>query len=221
MHDAAPGRHDPEVAKRFLPPAEEQVALTVALVLAFDIRRVRLRRSEDVDLHGVVDHEIGRDERVDALRIAAEARDRRAHRREVDDRRHAGEVLQDDARGQKRYLARREREGVFVGGKAERVVAQHVLEQDADGVRQLRERAVALPLQGVETVVADAAAGGRHRRVAAERVDLRHHVTSAIRKVPGAGRSCHGGDGRMFFASAREPRRMRAPGVPNVSAARR
>ena len=50
-----------------------------------------------VDLHGVVDDEIDRLQRVDALRIAAERLDRVAHRGEIDDGGHAGEVLQQHA----------------------------------------------------------------------------------------------------------------------------
>jgi hypothetical protein len=56
-------------------------------------------------MHRVVDHELGRDQRVDARRVAAELRHRVAHRREVDDGGHAGEVLHDDARRRERDLA--------------------------------------------------------------------------------------------------------------------
>jgi hypothetical protein len=46
----------------------------------------------------VVDDEVDRDERVDLLRVAAEVRHGVAHRGEIDDRRHAGEVLHQHAR---------------------------------------------------------------------------------------------------------------------------
>jgi hypothetical protein len=46
----------------------------------------------------MVDHELGREERVDLLRIASHAADRPPHRREVDDRGNAREVLEEDAR---------------------------------------------------------------------------------------------------------------------------
>ena len=70
-----------------LGPAQELVALAVALVLALDVEGERARRAEQVDLDGVVDDEVGRDERVDPRRVAADVRHRVAHDREVDDAR--------------------------------------------------------------------------------------------------------------------------------------
>jgi hypothetical protein len=49
-----------------------------------------------IDLHRMVDHQVDRLEWVDPLRAAAEPRDGVAHRGEVDHRRHAGEVLEED-----------------------------------------------------------------------------------------------------------------------------
>ena len=46
----------------------------------------------------MVDDEVDRHQRVDALRVAAERLHRVAHRGEVDHRRHAGEVLHQHAR---------------------------------------------------------------------------------------------------------------------------
>ena len=74
MDDAGAGRHDPQVAERRLRPAQELVALAVALVLALDVERERAGAAALVDLDGVVDDEVGRDERVDARGIAAERR---------------------------------------------------------------------------------------------------------------------------------------------------
>ena len=95
MDDPGPGRHDPQVAERGLRPAQELVALAVALVLALDVEGERAARPELVDLDRVVDDEIGRDERVDEGRVATEVGHRVAHDREVDDRRDAGEVLEE------------------------------------------------------------------------------------------------------------------------------
>ena len=50
MDDARPGRHDPQVAERGLGPAQELVALAVALVLALDVEGEGGRRPELVDL---------------------------------------------------------------------------------------------------------------------------------------------------------------------------
>ena len=56
-----------------------------------------LVRAEVVDLHRVVDHQVDRHQRIDLLRIAAEPLHGGPHGGEVDDARHAGEVLQHDA----------------------------------------------------------------------------------------------------------------------------
>ena len=86
----------------------------------------------------VVDHEVGRDERIDRARVAAQRAPRGAHRGEVDDGRHAGEVLEDHARRQERH---RHVVGGRLGPAGERAHvapphvdaargAQQVLEQD-------------------------------------------------------------------------------------------
>ena len=87
-----------------LRPAQELVALAVALVLAVDVEGERVGRPVAIDLHRVVDDEVGRDERLDARRVAADVGHRVAHRGEIDDRRNAGEVLQQDARRHERHL---------------------------------------------------------------------------------------------------------------------
>jgi hypothetical protein len=99
--DPGVGRDDGEVVERVLTPAQEGVALDVALELALGVALERVAGAEDVDLDRVVDHQLGRHERVDLLRIAAELGDRVAHRREVDDPGHAGEVLHQHARRRK------------------------------------------------------------------------------------------------------------------------
>ena len=144
VHDPHAGRHDAERAERALRPAQQQVALDVALVLALDVVRVGLQRAGLVDLHGVVDHEVAGHERIDARRVAARARHRGAHRGEVDDGGHAREVLQQHARREERHalaLARRrgparQREHVLLAHVQPAGVAQQALEQDAHRVRQ-------------------------------------------------------------------------------------
>ena len=89
--DAGARRHDAEIVEGRGAPAQEFVALPVALELALDILPEGVGRAEMVDRHRMVDHQVDRDQRVDPLRIAAERADGVAHRRQVDDRRHAGE----------------------------------------------------------------------------------------------------------------------------------
>ncbi len=147
MHDAGARRHDLEVVERVLAPAQEAVALVVAVELDLHVEIERVGRAERVDLHRVVDDEFGRDQRVDLLRVAAELDDRVAHRGEIDDAGHAGEVLQHDARrheGDFRvgFLLRvpvRDRFDLLRGDVAAVFVAQQVLEQDLHRVGQARD----------------------------------------------------------------------------------
>ena len=99
VHDAGARRHDLELVERGLAPAQELVALEVALVLEFDVALERVGRAEQVGDDRVVDDQLGRRQRVDLGRVAAELDDGLAHRGEVDDGGHAGEVLHDDAGG--------------------------------------------------------------------------------------------------------------------------
>ena len=140
-------RDDRELVERPLPPAQKGVALLVALELALGVEAEGVARAERVDLHRVVDHELGRRQRVDLRGIAPHLCDRVAHRRQVDDRGHAGEVLHQHARGRERdLLARlrlripaRERLDVLPGDGAVALGAQQVLEQHLQRERQPRD----------------------------------------------------------------------------------
>ena len=147
MHDAGARRHDLEVVERLLAPAQERVALAVALELDLDVEIERAGVAERIDLHRMIDHELGRRERIDPLRIAAELLHRIAHRGEIDDARHAGEILQHDARRHERDLGVGLLRGVpvrdrvdFLRGDVRAVlVAQQVLEQDLHRIGQALE----------------------------------------------------------------------------------
>ena len=140
VDDARPWRDDPQVAKRRLRPAQQLVALTVPLVLALDVEGERSRRPEPVDLDGVIDHQVRRNERVDLRRVAAEVGHRVAHDREVDDRGHAREVLEHDSRGHERDVGlghdtgspRREGLDVLLPDDATTRVAENVLEENLE-----------------------------------------------------------------------------------------
>jgi hypothetical protein len=55
---------------------------------------------KEIHLNGVVNHQVHRHERVDLLRVAAQAGDGGAHGRQIYYRRDAGETLHDDTRRQ-------------------------------------------------------------------------------------------------------------------------
>ena len=137
MADAGVWGHHLEILEAFLAPAEESVALDVALKFEFGVEGERIRSAEFVHLHRMIDHQFGGQQRIDALRIAAQGADGFAHGRQIHDRRHAGEVLQQHPRGHEGDffvglgLGIPLREGANVGGvdEARVFIAQQVFEQ--------------------------------------------------------------------------------------------
>ena len=76
VHDAGSRRNDLEVVERRLAPAQELVALAVALVLDLDVALEGVLGAEQVGDDGVVDDQLGGRERVDLGRVSPEARRR-------------------------------------------------------------------------------------------------------------------------------------------------
>ena len=93
MHDADAGRHHLERVKRLHPPFQKLVALAVARELQIQIPRHRIRAAREIHLHGMVHHQIHRHERLDDFGILAKLRHRTAHRGQIHEQRHAGEIL--------------------------------------------------------------------------------------------------------------------------------
>ena len=189
MHDPGVGRHDGEVVERLLAPAQERIALLVALELPVGVDLERLRRAEGVHLHGVVDDELRGLERVDAGRVTAQFAHRVAHRRQVDHGRHPGEVLHQHACRHVRDLAARlvrrhparERLDVVAGDDLPVLVAQQVLEQDLEREREPRD--VELRLQRVEPEDLVGPVADRERGAGVEAV----HALTGLRKSRFAG----------------------------------
>ena len=109
----------------------------------------------------MVDDEIDRNERIDLARVAAERGHRVAHRGEIDDGRHAGEVLHQDAGRAEGDLVLRfaavlrpggDRLDVLLGDGASVLVAQQVLEHDFQRERQLRHAGEAVLLGAFERI---------------------------------------------------------------------
>ena len=179
VDDAGAGRDDLELVERALAPAQELVALDVALVLELDVAGEGVRRAEQVGDDRVVDHEFGRRQRVDLRGVAAEVDDGLAHGGEVDDGRHAGEVLHHDARGRELDLG----VGLGVGPPvAERLDlrrrdvlavlgAQQVLEQHLQAERQALRA-----LDGIDAVVVQRVVTDTQPVLGPEAVLVRRHV---------------------------------------------
>ena len=176
VHDAHARRHDAEGAERALGPAQQQVALAVALVLALDVVRVGLQRAGLVDLHRVVDHEVARARadrrgpdrgpaRAIAARIAARSTTAGTPVKSCSSTRAGKNGTRMPGAG--RLRPGREREHVLLAHVQPAGVAQQALEQDPHGVRQpLRVGCTGL----VEPVDAEEIGRAREARAGAEEV---------------------------------------------------
>ena len=157
MHDPRVWRYDLEARERFLRPPQQRVAFAVALELEIGIDLKRPRRPELIHDHRVVDDELGGQERVHPLGIAAHLHDGVPHRGEIHHRRHAREVLQQHARWhegdflirQFEWLPARELLDVFRRDHSAVFAAQQVLEQDLQRVGEAGDRETS-PFEGVE-----------------------------------------------------------------------
>ena len=98
VHDPDRRRHHAEVAEGLLAPPQEGVAFGIAGELDVDVLGQGVGRAEEVHLHGVVDDQIHRHERVDLGRVTAEPLHRRPHGGEIHHAGHAREVLEHDPR---------------------------------------------------------------------------------------------------------------------------
>ena len=150
-----PGGHRAEVVEGRLAPAQELVALAVALVFALHVLGEGGGGAEIVDHHRVVDDEIDGHQRVDLLRVAAELGRRIAHRRQIDHGGNAGEVLHQHARRTVGDLVRGlaclkpagDRADVVGGHRAPVLEAQQVLQQHLQRERQLGDPLKAVGLR--------------------------------------------------------------------------
>ena len=175
--DARPRRHHLEIVERALAPFEEFVALDVALIFQSDVLLERHRRAEGVDHHAVIDDEVDGNERIDLLRIAAEPCHRITHRRQIDDRGHAGEILhQHPRRAILDLLLRRAetaiRTKVLISSTRDRhavLEAQQIFEQHLHRERQFIDRAQRLCRLG-ERIISIGFAAHLEAGACAERV---------------------------------------------------
>jgi len=161
MADASAGRHDAEIRERLLAPAQERIALAVALIFDLDVFFQRGGRAEMVHHHRMIDDEVDRGERIDFRGRATEFGHRIAHRGEIDNAGNAGEILHQHAgraerdfaiallllhpRGERLDVGRRDRTAILV--------AQEILEQHLQGIGQARNVAISGLLDRFEAVV--------------------------------------------------------------------
>ena len=145
VDDASARRDDAEVLEGRLPPPQELVALPVAVVLDAHVGLQGVGNPELLDDDGVVDDHLCRGERIDLVGVSAEVGDGFSHGGEIDDARHPGEVLHDDARRGELDLMGGLSGGVplaksrdLVGSDVGTVLgAQQILQQDLQAVRKV------------------------------------------------------------------------------------
>ena len=191
VHDACVGRHHAEVLERLLPPPQERVSLLVAAELERGVEVGAVDLAVVIDLHRVVDDELDRLQRVDLPRIASETHDAVPHRGEIDDRRHAGKVLQQHTGGRERDLGLVAGLHVPPGQRLDIVrideprvlAAQQVLEEDLEGVRQPRQPGTARPFERRQAEDFDRLATRRQPGACIEGIVGSHH--SIISRVVG------------------------------------
>ena len=144
VHDAGTRGYHLEVVEGLLPPAQETVALQVALDFPVGIALQGLRIAIVIDHYRVVDDQLYRRQRVDLAGVAPQVHHGVAHHRQVDDGGHPGEVLQQYPGGHEGdFLAGLgsgvpvdQRGDVVRGDEVLRVVAQQVFQQQLERVGQ-------------------------------------------------------------------------------------
>ena len=156
MADARARRHDAEIIESFLTPAEEFVTLTIPLKFDIHILLQRGCSAGDIHHHRMVNHQVNGNQRVHLARVTAQAKQSVAHGGKVHHGGHAGEILQQDARGA---------EGHFLIGTAFlhpfgdllRIIhrigtaifeAQHIFQQHLEAIGQAGDVADALRCLG-------------------------------------------------------------------------
>ena len=150
--DPGARRHDPDVGEGLLRPAQHPVALTVAGVFDLHVAGEGVGGAEDVDRHRMVDHQIDRQQRIQPA--TTERGHGVTHRRQIDHRRHAREVLHQHPGRTERDLplcviAPPSQRRHIVGPDERRpLVTKQVLQQDLQRVRQLGD--AELVLQAIE-----------------------------------------------------------------------
>jgi len=178
--NAGAGRHDAEGIEGALAPFEEGVALAIAVIFEADILPEGGARGEEVDHHRMIDDEIDRGERIDLAGIAAQRFHGVAHGGEVDDGRHAGEVLHQHPGGTKGDLAVGlaavhqpfgHRCDVLAGDGAAILVTKQVFQQHLEGKGQGADAGEAVLLGELEVVIGVGPATGLERAAAVEAVE--------------------------------------------------
>jgi hypothetical protein len=148
VHDPCLRRYHSEVVERLLAPAKEGVSFLIALELSLGVDHECGGGTVFVHLDGMVDHQLGRLERIDLARIPAHLTHRVTQCGQIDHCGHAGEVLQQNAGRHESDLGARRRfrlpagQCLDISGRHRQPVLepQEVLEKNPQAVRQSSDR---------------------------------------------------------------------------------
>ena len=171
VNDTSGRRNHREIFKGFLSPAQELVALVVALELDLHVLAEREFGTEQIHLHRVIDHKIHRHGRIDFLRIATHLGHGMTKRGQIHHRRNAREILQHhagrlerdfDIAGVRRVVCRDFADIVFSDHIAV-AFAKHGFEQHFDGERKAAHRAEAFGFEVGDAVIIGRTGAGLER----------------------------------------------------------
>ena len=141
-------------------PLEELVALAVAGELQVEVLLERVTGAGEIHLHRMVHHEVHGNQGLDDLGVLAQLGHGGAHRCQIHQERHTGEVLQDDPCHDKGDLGRSGLVGFPVGQLADIgllhlqsvAVAEHALQNQSNGDREFGDGAHARLFQGGKAI---------------------------------------------------------------------
>ena len=182
MHDADAGRHHLEGVERLHAPFNKFVAFGVALEFQLHVKFQGIRTIVVIHLHRVIYHQIDRYQRLDDLRVFTHHGGGIAHRGEVNQQRHTGEILQHDACDDERNFFRARCIRLPVGQLADMrlgnflavVIAQHRFQHNADRNRQARNLAQSGGFQCGQGIQCGLFAAGELERCAGVEQIMRH-----------------------------------------------
>src|SRR5947209_931835 len=160
VNDADARRHDFEAVESLRAPFEKLIALAIALEFHLHVQAECIGRSGEIDLDGVIDNQIDRDQWLDNFWIFAEPGGCRTHGSQINQQWDAGEILKDDARDDKRdfFSARgfglpiRESANVCFSDLLLVAIAEDRFEDDTNGDRKTRDSSETRFLKGRERV---------------------------------------------------------------------
>lgn len=168
VHDAGARRMHAHAVQRLRRPFQEAIALAIALIFALQIDPHGIWRGREIDPEGVIDRDVDRQDRAESLGVASRRCNSIAHRRDIDERRGAGRVVHQHAARLKGDLCLRCPASEPYAKVGQGLIAllltlglaQHVLCDDAQHMRQSREHVAQLGPQVGDDI---AAAGETHR----------------------------------------------------------